>query len=58
MAQDVRKVLPEAVEEFDYKGQKRLAIKPKVIGAAIAEMLAEGQSVLFDKGYTVGSGHK
>jgi len=58
MAQDVKKVLPEAVEEVDYKGQRRLAIKPKVIGAAIAEILADGQSVLFDKGYTVGSGHK
>jgi hypothetical protein len=58
MAQDVQKVLPEAVEEFDYKGQKRLAIKPKVIGDAIAEILSQGQSVLFEKGYTVGSGHK
>jgi len=58
MAQDVQKVLPEAVEEFDYKGKKRLAIKPKVIGDAIAEILSQGQSVLFEKGYTVGSGHK
>lgn len=58
MAQDVQKVLPEAVEEVDYKGQRRLAIKPKVIGAAIAEILADGQAGLFDKGYTVGSGHK
>jgi len=58
MAQDVQKVLPEAVEEFDYKGKKRLAIKPKVIGDAIAEILSQGQSVLFEKGYTVGSGQK
>ena len=40
MAQDVQKVLPEAVEEVDYKGKKRLAIKPAVIGAALAEELA------------------
>ena len=40
MAQDVRKVLPDAVAEFDFKGQKRLAIKPGVIGAALAEELA------------------
>jgi hypothetical protein len=39
MAQDVAKVLPEAVEEVDYKGKKRLAIKPAVIGAALAEEL-------------------
>jgi hypothetical protein len=58
MAQDVQKVLPEAVEEVDYKGQRRLAIKPKVIGDAIAEILADGQAGLFDKGYTVGSGRK
>lgn len=58
MAQDVQKVLPEAVEEFDYKGKKRLAIKPKVIGDAIADILSQGQSVLFEKGYTVGSGQK
>jgi hypothetical protein len=37
MAQDVQKVLPEAVEEVDYQGTKRLAIKPMVIGAALAE---------------------
>jgi hypothetical protein len=41
MAQDVQKVLPEAVAEFDYKGKKRLAIRPAVIGAALAEQLAE-----------------
>ena len=40
MAQDVQKVLPEAVEEVTYKGKKRLAIKPAVIGAALAEELA------------------
>ena len=40
MAQDVQKVLPEAVTEVDYKGKKRLAIKPAVIGAALAEELA------------------
>jgi hypothetical protein len=39
MAQDVQKVLPEAVTEVDYKGKKRLAIKPAVIGAALAEEL-------------------
>lgn len=40
MAQDVQKVLPEAVAEVNYKGKKRLAIKPAVIGAALAEELA------------------
>jgi hypothetical protein len=39
MAQDVAKVLPEAVAEVSYKGKKRLAIKPAVIGAALAEEL-------------------
>jgi hypothetical protein len=39
MAQDVAKVLPEAVEERTVKGKKRLAIKPAVIGAALAEEL-------------------
>jgi hypothetical protein len=39
MAQDVKKVLPEAVAEVEYKGKKRLAIKPAVIGAALAEEL-------------------
>jgi hypothetical protein len=39
MAQDVQKVLPEAVAEVDYKGKKRLAIKPAVIGAALADEL-------------------
>lgn len=40
MAQDVAKVLPEAVTEVEYKGKKRLAIKPAVIGQALAEELA------------------
>jgi hypothetical protein len=41
MAQEVKKVLPEAVSEVDYKGKKRLAIKPGVIGAALAgELMA------------------
>jgi hypothetical protein len=39
MAQDVQKVLPEAVTEVDYQGKRRLAIKPSVIGAALAEEL-------------------
>ena len=39
MAQAVQKVLPEAVEEVDYKGKKRLTIKPMVIGAALAQEL-------------------
>jgi hypothetical protein len=41
MAQDVAKVLPEAVTEVDYQGKKRLAIKPAVIGAALARELTE-----------------
>ena len=40
MAQDVQKVLPEAVTEVEYKGKKRLAIKPAIIGQALAEELA------------------
>ena len=36
MAQDVKKVLPEAVTEVEYQGKKRLAIRPAVIGAALA----------------------
>jgi hypothetical protein len=39
MAQDVQKVLPQAVTEVDYQGKRRLAIKPGVIGAALAEEL-------------------
>jgi hypothetical protein len=44
MAQDVKKVLPEAVEEVDHKGKKRLTIKPAVIGAAIAEQLSQAKA--------------
>jgi hypothetical protein len=44
MAQDVKKVLPEAVEEVDHKGKKRLAIKPAVIGAALAKELMTAQA--------------
>ena len=40
MAQDVQKVLPGAVREFNHKDGKRLAIIPKVIGQALAEELA------------------
>lgn len=40
MAQDVKKVLPEAVEEVSVNGKKRLKIKPMVIGQALAEELA------------------
>lgn len=40
MAQDVAKVLPQAVQEVNYRGKKRLAIKPAVIGQALAEELA------------------
>lgn len=39
MAQDVAKVLPDAVREVNYRGKKRLAIKPDVIGAALAQEL-------------------
>jgi len=58
MAQDVQKVLPEAVEEVNYQGKKRLAIKPQVIGQALATALASQQDAMFSKGYTVGSGFK
>ena len=44
MAQDVQKVLPEAVQEVDYKGKKRLTIKPMVIGAALAEELMSAKA--------------
>ena len=44
MAQDVQKVLPEAVEEVDYRGKKRLAIKPGVIGAALAQELTQARA--------------
>jgi hypothetical protein len=44
MAQDVQKVLPEAVTEVNYKGKKRLAIKPAVIGQALAEELMSAKA--------------
>lgn len=44
MAQDVKKVLPEAVEEVEHQGKKRLTIKPAVIGAAIAEQLSQAKA--------------
>jgi hypothetical protein len=44
MAQDVQKVLPEAVIEVEHNGQKRLAIKPAVIGAALAEELSAAKA--------------
>jgi hypothetical protein len=44
LAQDVKKVLPKAVEEVDHKGKKRLTIKPAVIGAAIAEQLSQAKA--------------
>jgi hypothetical protein len=56
IAQEVRKVMPEAVEEVDYKGKKRLAIKPQVIGAALASSLTTQQDAMFEQGYTVGKG--
>lgn len=43
MAQDVKRVLPEAVREITVGGRKRLAIKPQVIGEALARELM-GQS--------------
>jgi len=39
MAQDVKKVLPEAVSEVIYNGKKRLAIKPAVLGQALTQEL-------------------
>jgi hypothetical protein len=53
MAQEVREVLPDAVEEIDYEGKKRLAIKPKVIGQALAQALTAQQDAMFSEGYTV-----
>ncbi len=44
MAQDVQKVLPEAVEERTVQGKKRLAIKPAVIGAALAQELTQAKA--------------
>jgi hypothetical protein len=58
MAQDVKKVLPEAVEKVNYKGKTRLAIKPRVIGRRISEILSDSQDAMFEKGYKVGSGLK
>jgi hypothetical protein len=58
MAQEVQKVIPEAVEEVTYQGKKRLAIKPQVIGQALATALASQQDAMFSKGYTVGAGFK
>jgi hypothetical protein len=58
MAQDVAKVMPEAVEEVNYRGKKRLAIKPMVIGQTLAAALASQQDAMFADGYTVGKGFK
>jgi hypothetical protein len=44
MAQDVQKALPEAVEERTVQGKKRLAIKPAVIGAALAQELTQAKA--------------
>ena len=44
MAQEVQKVLPEAVVEFWENGKRYLGIKPEVIGKAIAdELMAQAQ---------------
>ena len=56
MAQEVRKVLPEAVEEVEIKGKKRLAIRPTVLGQAYADAIAAEQKIMFPDGYVVGSG--
>lgn len=56
MAQEVRKVLPEAVEEVEIKGKKRLAIRPTVLGQAYAQAIAAEQKIMFPDGYVVGSG--
>lgn len=56
MAQEVRKVLPEAVEEVEIKGKKRLAIRPTVLGQAYAQAIAADQKIMFPDGYVVGSG--
>jgi len=39
MAQDVKRVLPQAVREITVDGRKRLGIKPQVIGQALAREL-------------------
>ena len=45
MAQEVQKVLPEAVVEFWENGKKYLGIKPEVIGKAIAdELMAQAEA--------------
>jgi hypothetical protein len=56
MAQEVRKVVPEAVTTFQHNGKTRLAIKPRILGQAIASELASEQRHLFRGGYVVGSG--
>jgi hypothetical protein len=56
MAQEVRKALPEAVEEVEINGKKRLAIRPKVLGQAYADAIAAEQKIMFPDGYVVGSG--
>ena len=53
MAQDVAKVIPEAVEERMVKGKKRLAIKPAVIGQTLAAALEAQQEAMFAGGYVV-----
>ena len=39
MAQDVKRVLPEAVQEVEHEGKRRLMIRPQVIGQALAREL-------------------
>lgn len=56
MAQEVRKALPEAVEEVEINGKKRLAIRPTVLGQAYADAIASEQKIMFPDGYVVGSG--
>jgi hypothetical protein len=56
MAQEVLKALPEAVEEDEINGKKRLAIRPKVLGQAYADAIAAEQKIMFPDGYVVGSG--
>jgi hypothetical protein len=41
MAQDVKRVLPQAVKEITVNGKKRLTIKPQVIGNALAKELSQ-----------------
>jgi hypothetical protein len=44
MAQDVKRVLPDAVREITVGGRKRLAIKPQAIGEALArELMAQSR---------------